>query len=82
MTRYFCILVLRKAWKVTQMHMQEISQYVVGTAHCFCLLWPTPENMFAYRHTSATKVTCEAADAFDKFGFLNGMGLGPSAMDH
>ena len=46
---YFCILVsLLKAWKVTEVQMREISHCAVGITTAFFLVWPTPEDMFAY----------------------------------
>ena len=78
---YFCILVpLLKAWKVTEVQMREICHCAVGMPHCLFLVWPTLEDMFAYWHISDAEVSREAADAFNRFRFADGMGLGPGAM--
>ena len=78
---YFCIPVpLLKAWKVTEVQMREICHCTVVMAHCLFLVWPTPEDMFAYWHISDAEVSREAADAFNRFRFVDGMGLGPGAM--
>ena len=60
--------------------MREICHCAVGMAHCLFLVCPTPEDMFAYWHISDAEVSREAADAFNRFRFADGMGLGPSAM--
>ena len=78
---YFCILVpLLKAWKATQTQLQEICRCAVGMAHWLFLMWPTPQDIFAYWHTSDVEVPGEAMYAFNTFRFANDMGLGPGTM--
>ena len=60
--------------------MREICHCAVGMAHSLFLVWPTPEDMFAYWHIADAEVTRAAADAFTRFKFADGMGLGPGVM--